>query len=420
MENNIANSVSINTLLRGVKPTNKPLFPISSHQKEQLFDSEKLKSLLSQGGKITYENFAYSKKIEGESFEQTVQNFGGGLSLGGSGSYGMASFSGSVSAEFNTSSTETRQMKFAQIRKIAQYARISLPSPLMREDLRNLLSENVKQMIDGIDNLTDAKEFVNYFGPFYISSANLGALLTISSTEISTDSNKTMDLSTELTAELSYMGGSGNTSANFKMGFNQSKRNSSLNYTLAAMGGDPSLILAGDEQEWIKSSKSNLSCVDVSLSTIENLAIKNSSAEKFLKMATEEYFSACQSDLKKLVDLQNISKSNNSKKIYPYAVPIDGDFGNLTIIATQNYLTSLNYYSGGVDGYFGTETAKALQKWLLDKGYSIYVVDGIFGENSNKALQKFLNSQNCNAGAEDGIFGTQSIRAWQTYLSKLN
>ncbi len=99
-------------------------------------------------------------------------------------------------------STETRQMKFAHIRKIAQYARISLPSPLLRNDIRNLLSDNAKNPIDNIQNLSDAIEIVECFGPFYISMANLGALLTISSTEVSTDSNKTSDLSSELTAEL--------------------------------------------------------------------------------------------------------------------------------------------------------------------------------------------------------------------------
>ncbi len=315
MENDIANSVSINTFLRGVKPINRSLFPISSHQKEQLFDSNKLKSFLSQGGKITYENFAYSKKVEGESFEKTVQSMGGALSLSGNGSYGMASFSGSVSAEFNTTTNETRQMKFSQIRKIAQYARVSLPSPSLREDLRNLLSDNVKLIIDGIQNLTDAKEIVDGFGAFYISSANLGALLTISSTEISTESNKTSDLSSELAAELSYMGCGGKASANFKMGFNKSQRNSSLNYTLSALGGDPSLILAGDEQEWIKSSKTNLSCVDVTLSTIENLAAKNSSAEKFLKSAVEDYFNTCKDELQKYVELLKNSNKTSSSRV---------------------------------------------------------------------------------------------------------
>lgn len=419
MESDLANSDSINTLLRGVKPINRPLFPISSHQKEQLFDSDKIKTFLSKGGKITYENFAYSKKIEGESFEKTVQSFGESLSLSGIGSYGLATFSGSVSAEFNSSSTETRQMKFAQIRKIAQYARISLPSPLLRDDLRSLLADNVKKVIDSIQNLSDAREFVNYFGPFYISTANLGALLTISSTEISTDSNKNSDLSTELTAELSFMGASGNTSASFKMGFNQSTRNSSLNYSLAALGGDPSLILAGAEQDWIKSSKSNMSCVDVSLSTIENLAIKNSSAESNLKLATEEYFKSCDAELQKIVEMQKSSKSNNSTKSYPYAVFVDGVFGNNTIKATQRYLKSLNYYSADIDGKFGPGSSKALQQFLSDKGFNPGV-DGDFGKNSTIKLQNFLNSQNYNAGPEDGIFGSLTIKAWQQFLSNQN
>ena len=248
MESSLADSIAINTLLRGVKPCEKPLFPISSHQKEQLFDSEKLKRFLGQDGKITYENYAYSKKVEGENFEQTIQSFGGGMSVGGSGSYGLATFSGSVSAEFNTSSTESKQMKFAQIRKIAQFARVSLPSPIpsLREDLRNLLWEKAKKTINEIQSLEEAREFIKYFGPFYITSANLGALLTISSTQLSSESNKSQDLSTELTAELGYMGSSGKASANFKMGFNQSKRNSSLTYNLTALGGEPQLILTGN------------------------------------------------------------------------------------------------------------------------------------------------------------------------------
>jgi hypothetical protein len=114
------------------------------------------------------------------------------------------------------------------------------------------------------------------------------------------------------------MGSSGKASANFKMGFNQSKRNSSLTYNLAALGGEPHLILTGDEDGWIKSSKTNLSCVDVALSTVDNLASKNSPAEKFLNQAVTEYCEGCQAELRKIIDLQKKSKSNDEKKIFPY------------------------------------------------------------------------------------------------------
>lgn len=236
-----------------------------------LFDSEKLKAYTGKDGSITYENYCFVKTVEGQSFEQTVKSYGAGMSIEGSGSYGMASFSGSCSAEFNTDSTVTKKFKYAQIRKIAQYARISLPTSIFRDDLRSLLLDKTKNSIDSIQNISEAMEFVKYFGPFYIQTACLGALLTISSTQESTDSNTNTNLTSELNAELSYMGGKGSVDANFKMGSNQSKQNSSLTYNLAALGGDPSLILSGDETAWMKSAKSNLCCVDVNLATVDVL-----------------------------------------------------------------------------------------------------------------------------------------------------
>ena len=68
--------------------------------------------------------------------------------------------------------------------------------------------------------------------------------------------------------------------------------------------------------------------------------------------------------------MQKSSKSYNSTKSYPYAVAVDGVFGDYTIKATQRYLKSLNYYSADIDGSFGPGSSKALQQFLSDKGFN--------------------------------------------------
>jgi hypothetical protein len=120
-------------ILRSIKFTKNPLFPISSHISEIIFDVKKIREYLAQDGIIVKENFGTSREISGESFEETVTNLNSSSNAEGSGTYGLAAFSGSVSAEFNMQSSNKQQMKFSQIRKIAQYAKLSLHKPLLRE-----------------------------------------------------------------------------------------------------------------------------------------------------------------------------------------------------------------------------------------------------------------------------------------------
>jgi len=299
---------SMKYIERGVKPTNKALFPISSHYAEVLFDNKKLKEFFIENGRTIFETYAYSKQISGETFQEAVQNYGGSFSVGGSGNYCAASFSGSVSSEFNMQSTETNQMKFSQIRKMAQYAKLILPKSLQRESLRKLLCQDALDTIDSVTNLNEAKDVIDCFGPFYLESIILGALLTISSKEIATETNSSQNLSASLSAEVSYMTASVNTNSSFSMGVNTGKKLTNLTYTIAALGGNPSLILTGDENAWIKSACTDLACIDANFGPLYNLAKKNSDSEKFIKEAFEIEMK------KKEKELQDFSSKLTVKK----------------------------------------------------------------------------------------------------------
>ena len=131
--------------------------------------------VLEGGYNFTKETFAYSKIIEGESFEEAVRNFGSKFSVEGTSSYGLATFSGCVAAEFNLHSSSTTSKKFSQIRKIAQFAKVFLPEPLLKEKLRRLMTDDCISIIDSVDSLETAMEAFECFGPYYISSATFGS-----------------------------------------------------------------------------------------------------------------------------------------------------------------------------------------------------------------------------------------------------
>ena len=304
-------SKCLNMVTRGIKPKSEPLFPISSHYGQSLFNHKKITDYVLGGGdNFTKETFAYSKIIEGESFEEAVSNFGSKFSVEGSGTYGLATFSGSVAAEFNLQSSGTTSKKFSQIRKMAQFAKVFLPEPLLKEKLRGLLTEDCISIIDSVDSLEMAMEAVECFGPYYMSSATFGAILTISSTSSSTDKRSSQEMSASLKAELSYLSASGKAEASMNFGQNQATKNKDLSYTANALGGNPTLILNGKESEWVESAANNLACVDATFYPISNLAKRNTESEKFLKQAIEVF------SKKKFDEMQNfISKIKSSTPI---------------------------------------------------------------------------------------------------------
>ena len=86
-----------------------------------------------------------------------------------------------------------------------------------------------------------------------------------------------------------------------------------------------------------------------------------------------------------------ISDQNKSIKTYaPAILSYDLDGGGSAMIRTfQKYLKK-NGFAVTVNGYVDKQTVIAWQKWLNRQGYPVDV-DGYFGEESAMAMQKFLN-----------------------------
>jgi hypothetical protein len=301
MESNTDVFSCLNQMIRGVKPTNRCLFPILPHLSEVLFDSENLKAYLKKEGNLLKENCATSFTIEGDTFEKAIESFGTKFCQGGSGTYGLASLSGTVSAEFDQQLSNTSEVKYSQIRKVVQYSKISLPASLFRENLRALLKTEVATYIDSINTLKAASSFVETFGPFYIQSSYLGALLTFSTTTNSLEVKSSKDLTSSLSAELNYMAASTKGEHSIKMGVNTGVKNTDMSIIVSAVGGNPSKILNGKESDWVESAQENLALVDAVFAPIYQLAGAGSKSETLLKQAVEEYFEKEKFNLSKII-----------------------------------------------------------------------------------------------------------------------
>ena len=192
-----------------------------------------------------------------------------------------------------------KRMEFSQIRKIAQYSKISLPKQIMRENIRRLLKKDFKELLDSVDSRKYADELINAFGAFYIQSCYLGALQTISSTIVSDISKSSTNLTTQLSAEISFFTSSA--SESMKTGKNQGRLNKNLIYNVSTLGGNPTEILKGNVVEWLDSAKKNLACVDATFAPISSLTIKGSISEKYINESLDAYFKSKSDNLAKIL-----------------------------------------------------------------------------------------------------------------------
>jgi len=273
----------LNLMMCGIgQNEGRPLYPMSAHFQEQLFDLEKLEAY-SASGALMSSPAATVKAITEESIEKFAKSYA--TSVGASGSYGFpcgAAVSGSVTADFKSESSSTAQTKFVQIRMKAQYASMKLPKKLMRAKLRNLLDKGAKEAIDAVASPADAEEVIETFGPVYMHAAVFGAILVCSTKSTSSKFTSAKKLETAMTAEIEYLTAKGSASAKFVMGSNKGKVSSSVSFEVSAIGGEPGLILDGKKSEWIKSAGQNLNIIGIELRPISELALKGSEAEDLL------------------------------------------------------------------------------------------------------------------------------------------
>jgi len=272
----------LNIMSYGIKNNpRKELFPISSHYGAELFDVDKLKEYASK--KMIFESCALSKEVTAESVSEAASAFGAAFSV--EGSYGFscgASVSASASAEMSFSNSTVQTTKFAQVRKMAQFAKLIFPNAVFRSKLRALVSADAKELLDSVSDEKSAVEAMDAFGPIYMHSTTFGALMTCTTSSTSKEVKSAHDLAGSLSAEISTLTGSGKGSTSFTMGNNTGHRDSKLEFTVSALGGDPRHILKGDEAKWIGSTANDLAAIDAQFQPISLLCEKGSKAEACL------------------------------------------------------------------------------------------------------------------------------------------
>lgn len=156
-----------------------------------------------------------------------------------------------------------------------------------------------------------ARRFLSNYGLYFVQRAYFGALLTLSTAigKSEQNQNQNKNLSAELSGFLHPKA-----STKLSLGPNPCKINKNSSIFVASIGGDPFLILNGEEKEWQISAQKNLALVDASFVPVYELAKRDSEAEKILKKVTNEITKNRNIDLDKYIS--DIDKNNQPKDIY--------------------------------------------------------------------------------------------------------
>ncbi|MFB8183425.1 peptidoglycan-binding protein [Streptomyces sp. NPDC055966] len=91
---------------------------------------------------------------------------------------------------------------------------------------------------------------------------------------------------------------------------------------------------------------------------------------------------------------------------------VDGDFGTMTVRATQRAIGVTG------DGQWGPDSKRAPQHHLNAWGNAGLVEDGITGPATYKALQTSLNSMIGAGLTVDGVWGPAAVKALRTALDR--
>ena len=268
------------------------LFPITNQAVKEIFNTAKLKQYDEDHAVYESDTFAHSEEMSAESEADLAVKYSNKYTAGGEAKFWGVAVSGSIEHEFKTNTKTEMSSKFAQKKIYARQKYVILPTPLYRNELRSLLNDNVREVIDGVDSLDAAREVIEGTGAVYMQKAFFGGLMTISTHSNSSSYETSEDLLTDLNAEVKYMTTEVSAGVKFEQGLNQGKTNSELYYNVEALGGDTALALSGDKDGWAKSLEEEgapLTILNFELEPISNLAEKGSDAEMFLSDAIKEY-----------------------------------------------------------------------------------------------------------------------------------
>lgn len=284
LTNSIVNR--INSMAHGVGSDltcEASLFPLSNHHSpEELFDLKVLKEFACSH--IVRTTAASLEHLEGETIEDMVQKYGAKISANAGAPIPVGVLlSSSMKGSFQTSFTESRRTKFAQVTKIMRYATLTLPA-----HPRKLLSAKAKAAIDDVSSSKDAETVIRDYGPLYVQNAFFGGILKCSAKSSTEAFRRASDLCSALISEVAALTADAEAEFTLQIGKNSGNTNSNLEFFVETIGGDPALILNGREGEWIGSVASNIALFHAEFAPVSNLAEPGSRSEQYLQMAIEE------------------------------------------------------------------------------------------------------------------------------------
>lgn len=363
-------------LVNGIKKkSSQPLSNITSFPGDTILDLARLEVYAKT--KMRFQTEAYNKEITGDSIVEMARNYCSKFSV--EGRYGFAvgaAVSGSMASEFGCSSESTASTKFAQVRKIAKFAMLSLPnSGSGRDSLRELADARFLKNVDAVSDEESAKQLIDDYGCLYMQSATLGACLTMSSKSSSTEHKSSLNVASDLAMEYTALTASVKTSAHFSMGRNAGHKNSKMEILISCVGGDPTYILRGDEAKWIDSAKYDLAVVDFSLAPISDFAPRRSTAEKLLLKAVKQEAT------------QELGKFKLSKKTPAPSDPLDGKtFLFRNKFRAQYYDKWVSFKSNGKALGLYTDRADAMPVLLTKVRDGIYIMQNMWDGEGKKYI----------------------------------
>ena len=339
---------SFNSMLYGIDPKSKALFPISDHTVGKIFDAKKVEEYFKQPGNTISQTDFNFEEIKGESLLELSSDFGTKLSFQGGANYGAACFSGCLSGEFQDATKSSCEKKFAQIRKYARWFTLILPTAAA--SLRKLLDKDFSERLDSIKDEKTAENFLKTEGLFFVQKGHYGGLVTFSSSLEKTAENKKVDLSSAISAEVSCIGtGNAKTSASFSLGSNLIKKNENISIFIAAVGGEPTLLLEGSLEKWQNSAATKVAMVGATFMPIYLLAT-DEKIKELLKKKTEsmaqEREKAFNDLVKRIDEAKKAVDKNEDEVLYYYFRSYGNNYPILYRCSKYDYDTNKDVYNG--------------------------------------------------------------------------
>ena len=275
----------LQTLQHGFTIGDNELFPLSRHQKAQLFDEHKLNQYAKTN--MLHESHERVEKMTGRSVSAFSQEFG--AKMGGNCMLTPA-LAPAAKAELGVGETQTQFSSFSQERHQIFKKQLIIPQPNEKEGTicaaRMLLSQEAREELDAVCDKLAAETFLRRYGHLYVQKAYIGG------SYIRTSKRSRSFWFKERSAETTMKPSSNTEVGAVKAGKSMSKESTSSYLTEKKLGGRTS---ESDLAKWLQTiNNDNRSLIQCEFAPVYQLACE-AKARYWLERATEKSFTPIQS-----------------------------------------------------------------------------------------------------------------------------